>query len=211
MSEKTPYHHGDLKKALIEAGIEVLAREGAGALSLRRVARRAGVSHAAPYAHFADKQALVAAISTEGYRKLYGRLAAAAQAHEGDALRQLVEVAWAYVDYAVHDSAHFKITLSGMVEKETDYPAVVEISRQSFALVVGLVERCQRAGVLRAGPADLVAVSVWGLVHGFTLLILEGQVSHALLDRYSLKEMLVFALSQMIAVEVDVQELAGAP
>ncbi len=209
MSEKSPYHHGDLKNALIEAGIDILAREGVGALSLRRVARRAGVSHAAPYAHFADKQALVAAISTQGYIKLYQRLQRAIREHEGDPLRQLVETAWAYVELAVSDSAHFKVTLSGLVEREHDYPAFVEVSQQSLALVVELVRVCQGAGILRPGPPDLLAVSVWGLVHGFAMLILEGQVSHALLERYSLKEMLVFALGQITQMEINVSEFAG--
>jgi len=68
MTKKT-YHHGDLKNALIRAGIDILAREGVGGLSLRKVARNAGVSHTAPYAHFADKQALIAAISTNGHEK----------------------------------------------------------------------------------------------------------------------------------------------
>ncbi|HWZ19753.1 MAG TPA: helix-turn-helix domain-containing protein, partial [Ktedonobacteraceae bacterium] len=61
-----PYHHGDLRNALIQAGLEILAEGGAQELDLRKVARRAGVSHAAPYRHFADKQALVAAINEEG-------------------------------------------------------------------------------------------------------------------------------------------------
>jgi AcrR family transcriptional regulator len=202
MSKKTSYHHGDLKNALIQAGIEILSKEGVNAMSLRKVARRAGVSHAAPYAHFADKQALVAAISTEGYRKLYDKVYNAAQNHRGDPLRQLVEGAWAYVEFALNDSEHFRITLSGVVEKEKEYPAYVEISQKGFRLVVQLVEACQKAGVLNEGPPDLMAASVWGLVHGFVSLILENQISHALLDRYSLKEMLIFSLNQITPVEI---------
>ncbi|MBU0935252.1 MAG: TetR/AcrR family transcriptional regulator [Spirochaetes bacterium] len=75
--QKSSYHHGDLKRALIEAGIELLAKEGSAAFSLRKVAIRAGVSHTAPYAHFADKQALIAAIITEGYIRLHKRMLAA--------------------------------------------------------------------------------------------------------------------------------------
>ncbi|HOG48160.1 MAG TPA: TetR-like C-terminal domain-containing protein, partial [Anaerolineae bacterium] len=102
----------------------------------------------------------------------------------------------------------FKITLSGVVEREQEYPALVAATQRSFALVIELVQVCQAAGVLRPGPADLMAASVWGLVHGLASLILEGQVSHTLLERYSLKEMLVFSLSQIMAVEVDVQALS---
>lgn len=205
MSRKNQYHHGDLKNALIQAGIEILSREGVNALSLRKVARRAGVSHAAPYAHFADKQELVAAISTEGYKEIYERVYGAVQRHQGEPLRQLVEAAWAYVEFALNDPDHFKITLSGAVEKEKDYPALVAITQESFNLVVDLVAAAQRAGILRAGPPDLMAVSVWGLVHGFTLLILEDQISHTVLDRYKLKEMLIFSLDQITTVDIDPQ------
>jgi len=196
------YHHGDLKNALIEAGVDILAEEGVGGLSLRKVASRAGVSHAAPYAHFADKQALIAAISTEGYRIVYERIKAAIRRHAGDPLRQLVEVAWAYVQFATTDPAHFKITFSGAVEKQKDYPSYVDSSRESFGLVVKVVEACQAAGVLHTGPSDVLAVSVWSLVHGFISLYLEGQLSHTLLERMTLRQALIFSLDQITIVEI---------
>jgi AcrR family transcriptional regulator len=199
---KQKYHHGDLKNALIAAGIEILANEGVHALSLRKVAQRAGVSHAAPYAHYADKQALIAAISTEGYRRLYETLRAISERYTGDPLRQLVEGAWAYVQFALQDPDHFKITFSGVVEKEHAYPAFVEMSQRSFALVVELVAACQAADILRPGPPDMLAVSVWGLVHGVVSLLLEGQISHTIRDRTSPRELLIFALGQIVAVEL---------
>lgn len=202
MPKKKTYHHGDLKNALIEAGAEILSKEGVSGLSLRKVAQKAGVSHAAPYAHFADKQALIAAISTEGYHRLYEALDAVGQRYACDPLRQLVEGAWAYVQFALNAPDHFKITLSGVVEKEKDYPAFVEMSRQSFALVVQIVEACQKARVLNRGPSDLIAVSLWSLIHGFVSLILEGQISHTVLERYTLREMLILTLNQITRVEL---------
>jgi len=200
---KEKYHHGDLKNALIEAGIGILSKEGVGALSLRKVARRAGVSHTAPYAHYADKQALIAAIAAAGYEKLYARISGLVQQYRDDPAQQLVEAAWAYMEFALHETDHFKITFSGVVEKEKDYPALVEISHQSFRLVVEIVEACQRAGILPEGPSDLLAVSVWGLLHGLVSLVLEGQVSHTVLDRFSLKEMLVTSLNLMAQGRID--------
>ncbi len=202
MPRKKTYHHGDLKNALIEAGADILAKDGVGGLSLRKVAQKAGVSHTAPYAHFADKQALIAAISTDGYRRLYEALAATTQQYADDPARQLIEGAWAYVQFALNDTDHFKITLSGAIEKEKDYPAFVEISQQSFALVVQIVEACQQAKVLKRGPTDLIAVGVWSLIHGFVSLILEDQISHTVLERYALRDMLILTLNQITRVEL---------
>src|SRR5262245_39430791 len=136
---KPAYHHGDLKNALIAAGIEILSEEGIHALSLRKVAQRAGVSHAAPYAHYDDKQALIAAISTEGYRRLYETLRAIVERHAGAPLRQLFEAAWAYVQFAQQDPGHFKITFSGAVEQQKQYPAFVEMSQRSFGILEQIV------------------------------------------------------------------------
>lgn len=199
--KRRSYHHGDLKNALIAAGLDILAKEGSGALSLRSVAQKVGVSHAAPYAHFADKQALIAEISTEGYRRLYEAIRAAAAQHEHDPARQLVEAAWAYVSFALEDPEHFKVTLSGVVEKEKDYPAFVEVSKKSFALVVDIVQACQRKGVLPKGAPDLVAVGVWSLMHGLVSLLLENQIPRSVVDRMPVRSMLVATLSQLARLE----------
>jgi len=203
MSKKKTYHHGDLKNALIEAGADILSKEGVSALSLRKVAQKAGVSHAAPYAHFADKQALIAAISTEGYKKLYEQIAQVAEQYRSEPLRRLVESSWAYVQFALDEPDHFKVTLSGMIKKEQDYPAFVEIARQTFSLVVKIVTQCQQAGILRQGAPDLTAVSVWAQIHGFVTLLLENQISHTVLDRYTVREMFIYMLNQITQVELD--------
>jgi AcrR family transcriptional regulator len=203
MPKKKSYHHGDLKNALIEAGADILSKDGVSGLSLRKVAQKAGVSHTAPYAHFADKQALIAAISTEGYKKLYEQIAQAAEQYRSDPLQRLVESSWAYVEFALDEPDHFKVTLSGMIEKEQDYPAFVETAKQTFSLVVDIVAQCQQADILRKGAADLTAVSVWALIHGFVTLLLENQISHTVLDRYTVREMFIYTLNQITLVELD--------
>ena len=198
MPRKT-YHHGDLKNALIKAGIEILSKEGAAGLTLRKVASKAGVSHAAPYAHFADKQALIAAISTEGYRRLYERILAVTVQYADEPARQLVEAGWAYVEFALEEPDHFRITLSGVieVEKEKEYPAFVEMSQKGFQAVVSITRACQAEGILKEGPTELVALNVWALVHGIASLVLEDQVPQSILDRMSVRELLVSALNQV--------------
>ena len=190
------YHHGDLENALIQAGVDILFQEGIEGLSLRKVAKRVGVSYAAPYAHFKDRQSLIAAISTEGFKQLYTKLDAAAAAHAGDPKQQLVEGAWAYIQFAMQNTAIFKIMFSGVLEKEKDYPAFVEISHKTFERVVEMVRACQAAGVLRSAPPELMAVSVWGQLHGVISLALEGQISHTVLDRFTLRDIVLFGIDQ---------------
>jgi AcrR family transcriptional regulator len=200
------YHHGDLKNALIRVGIEILSKEGLAGLSLRKVAKKAGVSHAAPYAHFADKQALIAAISTEGYHRLYEQLSVMVESHKDNPQQMLVEMGWAYTQFAVKDPEHFKIMFSDIIEQEKDYPEFREMALKSFDLLVTLVKECQETGTLPPGPADMVAVRLWSLVHGFVLLLLEGQISHTLLDRVSIRTLLIFLLNGITKPEMEVKE-----
>jgi len=192
------YHHGDLKNALIQAGVEILSKEGIEGLSLRKVAQRAGVSHNAPYSHFPDKQSLIAAISTEGFKQLYEELDTAVSTYANDPKRQLQEGAWAYVQFAMSNTDTFKIMFSGVLDKEKEYPAFVEISQKTFHRVVDIVRACQDAGILSATPPEMMAVSVWGQIHGIISLNLEGQISHTVLDRVSIRDIVLFALDQLI-------------
>lgn len=195
------YHHGDLKNALIRAGIEILSREGMQALSLRKVAKRAGVSHTAPYAHFADKQALIAAIAAEGYKKLYQQLITTAQRPQDNPLTRLMATAHAYLQFALGESDHFKITFSGVVEAEQNYPEFVEQSKRCFALLVGLVADCQATGLFVGGDTQLIAVSIWSCIHGFVQLLLGNQLPSALTDHYSIHELFDFHLQQALQID----------
>ena len=197
MPKKKTYHHGDLKNALIKAGVEILAKDGVSGLSLRKVALKAGVSHAAPYAHFADKQALIAAISTEGFRQLYERVSGVAEKYRSQPEKQLTEAAWAYVQFAMDDRDRFKVMFSGVLEKEKEYSDFVVESQRNFQLVKSIVEANQASGRLRGGDSALVALSAWGIIHGFLMLLLEGQISHAVLEKMSLRELVEFQLEQI--------------
>src|ERR1700731_1976958 len=94
------YHHGDLRNALIQAGLELLSEGGATSLDLRKVARRVGVSHAAPYRHFADRQALIAAINEEGFHRLAERIQSTLRDVSDEPFEQLLGVARVYVHFA---------------------------------------------------------------------------------------------------------------
>ena len=193
------YHHGDLKNALIKAGVEILAKEGIEGLSLRKVAQRAGVSHSAPYAHFPDKQSLIAAISTEGFNQLYTELDTAISAQKNPK-KQLQEGALTYVRFALNNTDTFKIMFSGVLEMEKEYPAFVEISSKTFRRVVDVVLACQEAGILNSKSSEILAVAIWGQVHGIISLALEGQISHTILDGRKLEDIVLFAVEQMMTL-----------
>lgn len=192
--ERLTYHHGDLKQALVSAGIKILKEESIGALTLRSAARAAGVSHSAPYAHFPDKQSLLAAISTRGFITLQERLIATAHqfsAYPGDLVS---ETGWTYTRFALEEPALFKLMFSGILEDEHSYPEFMSAVRQTFRHLVEVVETCQAAGVLPPGSSEELAVAVWSLVHGFVSLYLERQIPGQLLNKYQLKQLLTQSL-----------------
>ena len=193
------YHHGDLKNALIREGVEILAKEGVDGLSLRKVAQKAGVSHSAPYSHFPDKQSLIAAISTEGFNQLYRELQSVVARFKEDPKRQLLDGAQAYVQFAMNNADTFKIMFSGVLEKEKEYPSFVDASRKTFELVVRIVQSCQELGILRITSPEMMAVAVWGQVHGIISLALEGQISHAVLEHHTIQDVVSFSIEQLIS------------
>ncbi len=195
------YHHGDLKNTLIQAGVEILSEEGVGGLSLRKVAQRAGVSHNAPYFHFADKQALIAAISTEGYRILYEQLVMIRETYKADPRRQLVEAAFMYLRFAQTSPAHFKVTFSNAVEREEAYPDLVAMADNLIGELIQIVDACQKAGILHPAPAGAMAVSVWSAVHGFTSLYIDGQSMHDRLKVAPVDQLLIFTLNQFTVAD----------
>lgn len=199
---RATYHHGNLKKALIEAGIQVLAEDGIKGFSLRKVARLAGVSHAAPYAHFADKQELIAAISTEGFRQLNEKMIEAVRLFPSDPLRKLVELSWVYVSFATSYPAHFKIIFSGFVEEEWRYPELLGLIQSSLMILQGVVNECQEKKILGEGSTEVTALTVWSLVHGMANLILDRQFPDPLLESFSRKRMVVLFLEHFVKIDI---------
>lgn len=203
------YHHGDLKNALIKAGIEILSKEGVNGLSLRKVARKAGVSHAAPYAHFTDKQALIAAIALDGHSKIHARIEEVEAAYPNDPLKQLVQSAWAYMQFGLESPAHYKITFSGLIENEKNFPELVQVSRHSLLALQKIITDCQTAGILSESKyeTEVVAITLWGLIHGLVSLVIDDQISKALMAKNQPKDMVIAALQQMVRVPINTKML----
>ena len=167
-SRQATYHHGDLPTALIEAALELLDTTSAEALSLREVARRAGVSAAAPYRHYADKEALLAAVAARGFDQLAQRLLAADGASAPD--NALVAQGVAYVGFALDQPAMFQLMFSRFSDKSR-YPLLKKAGENAY----GALEQRIAAQVSKPQRMTLVAAS-WALVHGLAVLFLDGDL-----------------------------------
>jgi len=172
-SESRAYHHGDLRTALVRSALEILRAEGPEGLTLRAVARAAGVSQAAPYRHFADRRALVAAVAEEGFRRLHADMLEAFRANPGP--QGFRQIAYAYVRFAERNPAEYRIMFGPEVARQDDLPALRETSHAVLDFVRQGVEGLQAAGVVAAGDPWRIAVSLWAMLHGLVMLFLDGQ------------------------------------
>ena len=143
------YHHGNLRAELLDTAIAELAEGDAESLSLRALARRIGVSQTAPYRHFADKEALLAAMAVRGYRDLLETLRRAGEAAGAEPPEQLAAFAHAYVNYAADNPALFKLMFGPLLQPPEKFPALRDISRETFAVVQQILQRGIELGRFR--------------------------------------------------------------
>jgi AcrR family transcriptional regulator len=174
--KKQAYHHGDLRRALVDAALGLVARSGTGAVTLREVARHAGVSHAAPYRHFADKDALLAAVAAEGFRALGDEMVAAADAARGPRAR-FAATGIAYVGFATRHPSHYRVMFGGITASPAGAdPDLQAAGHAAFQVLTDAIRACQEAGVVRGGPVEPLAIAAWSIVHGLAMLLLDGQL-----------------------------------
>jgi AcrR family transcriptional regulator len=164
----------DVRRALLDAALEIVKEQGVGAISLREAARRAGVTHGAPYRHFADRAALVAAVAEEGFRELLDAALAAASAAGGEPLKRFQALGVSYVKYAIEHPAHFRVMFG--VEASGATPEVRAAESAVFALTVSALAEAQRAGLVIEGDTQELALCAWSTMHGLAGLLLGGMV-----------------------------------
>ncbi len=167
--DKKNYHHGDLRAALIQSALKIISKEGIQELSLRKVAKLAGVSHAAPYAHFTDKETLLAAVAEEGYL-LFADSLRAGMATEKKPWDQLVACGVAYVDFAHSHSDYFSLMFGEQITSYEKFPSLKAAGDSAYAVLTEAVLAGQNAKVILPGPPDFYAVACWSIVHGLALI-----------------------------------------
>lgn len=177
MQEKSarPYHHGDLRRVVLETAQDMLREEKGWQFTLREVARRAGVSHAAPYKHFPDKAALLADLATLGFDELRQQVSSAIEKPLRSARAEFITAAKAYIHFATENPSLYRLMFSADVSKAA-FPNLDEAGAGAFAVLLGVIERGQGNGAFKKQPLRSQAAATWALMHGFSMLAMDGQL-----------------------------------
>ncbi len=176
------YHHGNLQEALLSAGLELLERRGCAELALREVAREVGVSPAAVYRHYASKEALLTAMAIEGFKRLTAVQIEPVSNAVVTPVR-FAEMGRAYVRFAVRNPALFRLMFSDQIDSSRDAALMFAIE----PLTANIEDAVARLAGPRFSPAmrRKAALRAWSLVHGLSMLLIDGQlrIAHSEVDR----------------------------
>lgn len=196
-----PYHHGDLRAALLAAAEEIVNRDGVAGLTLRGVAREVGASHAAPKNHFDDLAGLLSELAAVGFDRFADRMQTAAAAHEKPHDR-LNATGRAYVEFALAEPGLFQLMFRGERLDKTR-PALRDAMERAFGTLTGAVAATHAGGpdAARAARATRThAARAWSMVHGFAVLLLDGRLD-PLLDASAPQADALALLDDMLTME----------
>lgn len=181
-TDERPYHHGDLRRAIVKAALEILRETQSLDFSLRELARRADVSHNAPYKHFADKRELLAAVSAAGFEILAKRMASET-ARVDSPREQLFAMLRAYIDHGVENPALYSLMFGGYLGgRDRSRPAIEMAAAEKTkhlltgVIVAGGLGRTIPLTARNEGKIAGAILACWSLVHGLTLLLADGLV-----------------------------------
>ena len=184
------YHHGDLRRALLTEALRTIQTAGVEDLTLRTVGDKLGVSRSALYRHFSDKQALLAAVSTEGFRML--RLALTdAWEHSGRGRTGFEAMGLAYIEFAATHPSHYRVMFGRFLESCARDAELLQESRAAFQVLVEALIALQQEGAVRRDDPMTMALFVWSAVHGIAMLSIDGQLAWSDRDRVPLNEYVV--------------------
>jgi AcrR family transcriptional regulator len=200
-SQKPSYHHGDLKRALLDETARILREEGEDALSLRRLAANLGVSRTAPYNHFKNKEALLSAVAVEGFSRYAAAMEAAQKRSRMlDGRGRTYAVVRAYIDFARKNPEYYDLMYGSKSWRSVDPAKSLAVTARSVLRAdVERLRRNQELGQIKAGLDVLRFVQVyWGTLHGISRLLLDGVYT----DSASVKQ-LCDAAADMLWQQLD--------
>ena len=183
------YHHGDLRRALIDQALRTIDKQGVEGLTLRAVGEALGVSRTALYRHFSDKQSLIAAVAREGFRALRTDLREAWE-RDGRGQAGFQAMGEAYLAFAVANPSHYRVMFGRFLESCVRDPELVQEAEGAFQALVDALVAQQREGLARRDDPVMLARFVWSVVHGVAMLTIDGQLppedgAPGLLSRYA--------------------------
>ena len=176
-AKKRAYHHGDLERALVDTAVRMIQKDGVQALTLRGVGARLGVSRTALYRHFDDKQALLARVASEGFKRFHEALAAAAARAEARRADPMPAMAAAYAAFARSHPSHYQTMFSGVLTDGKGHPDLQKHGEAAFNVLLNAIRRGQERGRVRAGDPRELAEITWALSHGIATLGMAKQLS----------------------------------
>lgn len=179
---RTAYHHGDLKNALQAAASALIAERGVEGFSLREISQAAGVSHAAAYRHYADKQALLADLAEAGFRELVAINRRTIAATRGGPVAQLQACGRAYVRFGVRQPQLLQLMFGSAISDWQAHPSLAEASEALAASLADVVKAGQDSGELRTGKLEDLTLTAWSLVHGLVLLLAGKRIPNVEVD-----------------------------
>lgn len=194
--KKSKYHHGDLRKTLIDVSVDLIGKQGIDALNLRGLAVLAGVSSGAPYHHFADRGDLLAAIAQEGFEALEAAMVSEGDAAIGGTSERLEALGRAYVLFATSHRGHFRVMFRGDTHSDGD-AALKTTSERAFQLLYKAIEACQKAGTAPLGDPQPLVLHAWATVHGLATLCVDSGLSKIGIAPEKLAPMITSLTSQM--------------
>jgi AcrR family transcriptional regulator len=175
-----PYHHGNLRLALLTQAEQTLREHGREGLSLRELARQIGVSHGAPRRHFADRQALLDALAESGFARLGAELRAAAESSGEDYEARLRATNTAYVRFAISDAALLELMFAGKHRQQSG--ALHDAADRAFSVILELIEEGQASGVLEPGYPERIGLLLFSTMQGIAALVTAGIVAPEQVD-----------------------------
>jgi AcrR family transcriptional regulator len=194
------YHHGDLRRALLQEALRTIQATGVEQLTLRAVGQTLGVSRTALYRHFSDKQALLAAVGREGFRTLREALTAAWNEH-GKGRTGFEAMGNAYVRFAVAHPSHYRVMFGGFLESCAKDAEFVAEANGAFQVLVDSLADQQRAGIVRKDDPQLLGRFIWSVVHGIAMLAIDGQLRHVDPDAVVLNDYATKRIRDAIALD----------
>jgi AcrR family transcriptional regulator len=169
------YHHGDLRRALVEEALRTIHTAGVEHLTLRGIGEKLGVSRTALYRHFSDKQALLAGVGREGFRMLRLALTEAWEEH-GKGREGFDAMGAAYVQFAVAHPSHYRVMFGRFLESCSKDAEFIQEATAAFEVLVDSLNEQQSAGLIRRDDPVLLARFIWSVVHGISMLVIDGQL-----------------------------------